>query len=108
MHVDFENPKASIRFLLKASRRQLSLFMCHLIHLGFSACSAECVPLAGVSKGWQAVLLSLFSPPFMFFHFFLSDPPELEAPLCACGLFTTNTDSPSEVWRARTGREKYE
>ena len=34
---------------------------------------------------------------------------ELEAPLCACGLFTRNTDSPSEVWLAGTRRgEKYE
>lgn len=34
----------------------------------------------------------------------LSDSPELKAPLCACGLFTRNTDSPSEVWLSRTGR----
>lgn len=40
--------------------------------------------------------------PLFFSHCFLSL--ELEAPLCACGLFTSNTDSPSEVWLAHTGR----
>lgn len=45
----------------------------------------------------------------LLFHFLIApislcDSLELEAPLCACGLFTRNTDSPSEVWLARTGR----
>ena len=65
------------------------------------------------SGGWNAVFLSLF-PSFPLLSYFLIAPisffsQELEAPLCACGLFTRNTDSPSEVWLAGTRRgEKYE
>ncbi len=59
------------------------------------------------SESWHAVFLSLFFYFLLFSqstHFFLSRSLESEAPLCACGLFTRNTDSPSEVWLARTGR----
>lgn len=39
-------------------------------------------------------------------HFFLSISLALEAPLSACGLFTKNIESPSEVWLACTSRER--
>lgn len=87
-----------------------SLLICRFSFFCFFACFAECVPLTSTSV-WKlacrlSVTLLLFSS-LLFSqctHFFLSHSLELEAPLCACGLFTRNTDSPSEVWLARTGR----
>lgn len=73
---------------------------------------AECVSLISMSV-WRLAFLFSLLPLFsslLFSHctnFFLSL--ELEAPLCACGLFTRNTDLPSEVWLTHTEKgEKYE
>lgn len=72
----------------------LFLFFCCILLSVFP--SPACLKV-GMPSSCHSFLLLLCS------HFFLSDSPELEAPLCACGLFTRNTDSPSEVWLARTG-----
>lgn len=68
----------------------------------FTACYLLCCCLLCL----HVFLLSC--PQFLLFYFLLiasiplSGWLELEAPLCACGLFTRSTDSPSEVWLART------
>lgn len=74
----------------------------------FRNCFPERVPLSIMSV-WKlesllSHILSLLSS--YCTHFFLSDLLTLEAPLSACGLFTRNTDSPSEVWLASTSWER--
>ena len=76
------------------------LFIC----LCFVACFASCVPL--LMSVWRLTQSPVYFP---IAPISLSELLELEAPLCACGLFTRSTDSPSEVWLACAGRgEKYE
>lgn len=92
-----------------------SLCISLIIYFLCFVCFTECVTLISMSVLRLACLLSLLSLIFLFSSLLFSHCTnfvlslELEAPLCACGLFTRNIDLPSEVWLAATENgEKYE